>query len=619
MNISLMITVIAAFATPMILARFNIKLLPTSVAEIIVGIIIGKSCLNLVHIDSILTSMSTFGVILLLFLSGMEIDFSLFKKNNAPLTKLEQKQADDTPKITPVQVAVLAYALSFVAAFALAFLFKFTGLFTNVLLATILFSTIALGVVISVLKENELLSKPFGQTILLIAVLGEVVPLLSLTIYSSVVAGRGSQIWLIGLLFIAGAMIFRHFRWFFPALSKFNKSTTQIDMRLSFAVIITLVVLAEHVGAENILGAFVAGIVIKLLSPSESTQQKLDAIGYGFLIPFFFILTGVKLDIPSLLADSKTIVLIPLFFLAFVLAKLPAFFGLRLRFKRQNALAGSILSGTTITLVLAVLTVAEDLKVITSQQSGAFLIAGILTCLFGPLCFNRLLSSEPEDMKKTTVHIIGANLVTINATERLNSDWYDVSIYTHKQENYDTYRYKGNVSLLTSIDPKDLIDSSVFDTDILVLGYTDPQMNVNLALKAKEYGVKRVICELENTDPQSMSEMDHKLASAGVETLNIFDTNVGLMSAVIETPSTLQMITGNSRLYEVVVNNARFDGIEVSQIPFVENITISRIFRNGRAISPHGSTQIQLGDHILFSCDKDVMPRLRAVLSKMNE
>lgn len=104
------------------------------------------------------------------------------------MTKLEQKQADDTPKITPVQVAVLAYALSFVAAFALAFLFKFTGLFTNVLLATILFSTIALGVVISVLKENELLSKPFGQTILLIAVLGEVVPLLSLTIYSSVVA-----------------------------------------------------------------------------------------------------------------------------------------------------------------------------------------------------------------------------------------------------------------------------------------------------------------------------------------------------------------------------------------------------------------------------------------------
>lgn len=83
MDISLMITVIAAFATPMILARFNIKLLPTSVAEIIVGIIIGKSCLNLVHIDSILTNMSTFGVILLLFLSGMEIDFRSSKKQRS--------------------------------------------------------------------------------------------------------------------------------------------------------------------------------------------------------------------------------------------------------------------------------------------------------------------------------------------------------------------------------------------------------------------------------------------------------------------------------------------------------------------------------------------------------
>lgn len=615
----MLIVVVAAFVTPMILARFNVRLLPTSVAEIIVGIIIGKSCLNLVHINSLLSEMSTFGVILLLFLSGMEIDFTLFRKNSTPLTPLEQKKADAAPKITPVQTAVLAYVLCFAAAFGLAWIFRLTGLFTNVLLSMILFSTIALGIVISVLKENELLSRPLGQTLLLISVLGEVIPLLSLTVYSSVIAGRGGQIWLIGLLFIAGALIFRHFRWFFPALSKFTKSTTQVDMRLAFAVIVSLVVLAENVGAENILGAFVAGIVIKLLEPSESTQEKLDAIGYGFLIPFFFILTGVKLDIPALLTDSRTLVLIPLFFAAFILAKLPAFISLRLRFKNRNALAGSLLSGTTITLVLAVLTVAENLHVITSQQSGAFLIAGILTCLFGPLCFNHLLSTEPEDMKKTKVHIIGTNIVTINAAERLDPDWYDVSFYTHMKENYDTYSYRRNVHFLASLEPDCLIAGSVFDTNILVLGFREAEVNVRLALKAREYGVPRVICELENTDPQSMSEMDRTLADAGVETLNVFATNVGLMSAIIETPSTLQMLTGNSRLYEVVVNNAKFDGIEVSRIPFVREITISRIFRNGKAISPHGSTQIQLGDHILFSCDKDVMPRLRAVLSKMNE
>ncbi|MDO4455782.1 MAG: cation:proton antiporter, partial [Ligilactobacillus agilis] len=72
-----------------------------------------------------------------------------------------------------------------------------------------------------------------------------------------------------------------------------NKSTTQLDIRLAIFVIIMLVWMAEKVGAENILGAFVAGIVFKLLQPAEDTEQRLDSIGYGFLIPFFFIMTGV--------------------------------------------------------------------------------------------------------------------------------------------------------------------------------------------------------------------------------------------------------------------------------------------------------------------------------------
>ncbi len=82
---------------------------------------------------------------------------------------------------------------------------------------------------------------------------------------------------------------------------------------MALLVITTLVVLAESVGAEDILGAFIAGIVIKLLQPAHSTQEKLDAIGYGVFIPFFFILTGAKINIPELLASPKTLILIPLF------------------------------------------------------------------------------------------------------------------------------------------------------------------------------------------------------------------------------------------------------------------------------------------------------------------
>src|SRR5699024_10239406 len=195
-------------------------------------------------------------------------------------------------------------------------LVKFTSIFSYVCLSTILFSTVSLGIMTSLLKENELLSLPFGQTILLFSVLGEVIPMIALTAYSSLYAGKGASLWLITLLFIATAFLFNRFRYFLSFFVNINKATTQINIRLTCFVIIALVLVADTVGAENILGAFVAGIVLKLLEPAEETEHRLDAIGYGFFTSFFFILTGVNLDIPSLMRSPKTLLLIPLFFVA---------------------------------------------------------------------------------------------------------------------------------------------------------------------------------------------------------------------------------------------------------------------------------------------------------------
>lgn len=619
MSVSVLIVTLVAFVTPMVLQRFKISVLPTAVAEVLVGIVIGKSGFDLVQTEGVLSFLSNYGVIFLLFLSGMEIDFSLFKKNNGPLTPLARKKAANAPSTSPVQVAVVAYGGSLLMALALALLFKFSGLFSNFALAAILFSTVALGVVIAVLKENELLNKPLGQALLLIAVLGEVVPLLCLTIYSSFVSGKGESAWLIFLLFIVGALIFKRFRSFFTSLDEINKSTTQIDIRLALLVITTLVVLAESVGAEDILGAFIAGIVIKLLQPAHSTQEKLDAIGYGIFIPFFFILTGAKIDIPGLLGSPKTLILIPLFFAAYVLAKVPAYFGLRQRFKRINALAGAMLSQTTITLVLATLTVAQNLKVITSEQSGAFILAAVVSCILGPLVFNKLHKPEPEDLKKTKVTIIGVNLVTINTAEQLNEDWYDIQMYTNWKKNYKTYDYRDNVHLVDSLEPKDLIKEQIFDTDILVLGHSDVDINYSLALAAKEYGVERVLTRIQNSDPTSMAEMDKRLSDAGVEFFTTFATTVGMMRAIIESPSTLDLITGDSRLYEVVVRNSKFAGLELRKLPFIKEITVSRIFRHHKAIPVNGNTQIQVGDHLLFSANKDIVNDIRKKISKLND
>ncbi|MGX5377769.1 monovalent cation:proton antiporter family protein [Ligilactobacillus sp. LYQ135] len=619
MTLSLVIVTFAIFATPMILSNYKISVIPTSVAEVIVGIILGKSFLNIVHMDNVLNYLSTLGVIFLMFLSGMEIDFSLFKKNSkSQMTPLEIKQENEKPKTSPLKTAILAYGFTVVTAVVLAILFKVSGLFSNFMLATILFATVSLGVVISLLKEKELLSTPFGQTLLLFAVLGEVVPLLALTVYSSIYSGKGETLWLISLIFIVAAIFFRRFRKFFTFFDKINKATTQLDVRLAFLIIITLVVLSEKVGAENILGAFVAGIVVKLLQPAKETQRKLDSIGYGIFIPFFFVITGVKLNIPSLLTSPDTVILIPLFFLAFMLVKVPAYFGFKTSFSKRNSRAGVMLSSTTITLVLATLAVAEQLKAITSQQSGAFILAGILTCIFGPMLFNRMYKPEPEDVRKTTVSIIGANFLTVPAAQQVAKDWYDVTIYTDKETDYTTYKSRANVKLVDSLNPKALIKNEVFDTDILVLAY-NTLTNYNLAMNAKKYGVKEVISYIETRDPADT--MEKELDEAGIDTINKFSMDVNVLRTAIESPSMLQVLSngGNARIYEVTVTNARYAGLEIHKLPFIKDITISRIFRNRRAIAPHGDTRIQLNDHIIFSGERDVVEKLRKSLGRLNE
>ena len=165
------------------MARFRINAIPTAVAEIVTGIILGKSLLDTIKITSSVSLLSNLGVILLMFLSGMEINFDLFKKKDLP----ESKQS----KINPARIAIMAFTAITITAFALAYILKLVGLFNDVMLAMIIFMTVALGVVIATLKEKEILSRPIGQTILLTAVLGEVIPLLLLTIYASINGGWG--------------------------------------------------------------------------------------------------------------------------------------------------------------------------------------------------------------------------------------------------------------------------------------------------------------------------------------------------------------------------------------------------------------------------------------------
>lgn len=603
---SVLIVMVAALVIPIAMARMKVSSIPTAVAEIITGIILGKSVFNIVHTNGMLTLMSTLGVIMLMFLSGMEIDFDLFKRGP------EKKQ--DGPN--PVQLAGQAFGLVIITAAVLGLVLRSLGLFSDFFLATILFSTVALGVVIATLKEKEILGRPAGQTILLTAVLGEVVPMLSLTFYASLNGGDAKRLWLIILLFLAAIILLRRFKQPYIWFSRISKATTQLDIRLAFCLIFVLVTIAETVGAENILGAFLAGMVMKLLEPTEATKDKLTSIGYGFLIPFFFIMTGVKLNLRALLVHPQALALIPILVACFILVKLPAMLVYRRRFSNRNSFAGSFLVVTTITLVLPSLTVARNLHAITANQSDAFILAAVIVCLIAPMVFNSVYKLEKADLIKQRVVFVGTNTFTVPVAQQLSKNWYSVRMLTDNQDNYKTFNSEvAELAYLPTIDEESLQAGNYFDTDIMVICFPTDSKNARLAKIAKRAGVGRVIAG--QNDPGRGESRVRGLKELGIEIYNRFNVHISVLRSLIETPSILEMLRDTEAgLFEAVVRNPNIIGQELHTLSFIDQITVSRIYRNHRPISPHGDTVLEAGDHLIFTGERSAAEEARRQLRR---
>lgn len=606
-QLSMLIIMLAALIIPIAMARFKFSSVPTAVVEIVAGILLGKSAFNIVQETSSLTLLSSLGVIILMFLSGMEINFDLFKK--AP----GQKKRDAK---SPVSIAVLSFTAVIITAFILGVILYFMGLFSDILLATILFSTIALGVVIATLKEKEILGRPMGQTILLTAVLGEVIPMLALTFYASIYGHNAGRLWLIVLLFLAAIILLRRFRQPYVWFNNVSKATTQLDIRLAFFLIFTLVTVAESVGAENILGAFLAGMVMKLLEPSEATQEKLTSIGYGFFIPIFFIMTGVRLDLKSLFANKTALALIPILVACFIIAKLPTTLIYRRRFNARNSFAGGFLTVTTITLVLPSLQVAKNLHAITSTQSDAFILAAVIVCVLAPIVFNSTYKLNKEDLVKERVVIVGANTLTVPVAQQLSHNWYVVRMLTDNQDNYKTFNSEVNdLKYIEEIDEQALDAGKYFDTDVMVLGFRNDNKNYQMAVLAKKHGVKRVIASVQN--PKVSTDHIDELNRLGVEIFNSFVVQNSVLRSLIESPSVFEMLmSAHSGLFEVTIHNQRYVGIELRSLPFIDQITVSRIYRKHKPISPSGDTVLEYGDHILYTGPYEIVNEVRQRLGR---
>ena len=606
---SLVIVVVAAFFTPILVNRLNISFLPVVVAEILMGVIIGNSFLNLVEKDSMLNILSTLGFIFLMFLSGLEIVFSAFKKD----TRNRQGQSQEDKNVpSHLNMALTVFIFIMIISIVLAYAFKWLGLVDDVLLMIIIISTISLGVVVPTLKEMNIMRTTIGQFILLVAVLADLFTMVLLTVYGALNGQGGGSIWLSAILVVFTAIfyiigiLFKHMSF----LQKLMSGTTQIGIRAIFALIILLVALAEGVGAEYILGAFLAGVVVSLLKPDEELVQKLDSFGYGFFIPIFFIMVGVDLDIPSLIKEPALLIIIPVLIGAFLISKLLPVLFIRRWFDTKTTIASAFLLTSTLSLVIAAAKIAEQLKTISSETSGILILSAVITCVFVPVVFKKLFPIPDEVNRRIEVALIGKNQLTIPIAQNLTSQLYNVSLYFRK--DLSDHRHLADSITVLEINDYDeaiLTRLGLFDNDIVVCATNDDDINRRVAMMAEEHGVNRVICRLETmTDDVGMK-------NSGIEIFSNFLSNKIFLKGLIETPNMLNLLSNvETSLYEIEMLNHKYENLELRNFPFGGDVIFVRIIRNNESIVPHGDTQLRYKDRLIVTGSKEYVDELKGEL-----
>ncbi len=617
---SLLLVVALAFIVPIVLQYFNLRVIPVVVAEIFVGLIIGNSGFDLIRPDGWVTQLSTLGLIFLMFLSGLEMDVSLFKPKKRPKEILdhlsEDHYKDQLTKRRPPNafaLSIIIFILIMIISYGCALLLQQLNYVSEPYLFTIMIASISLGVVVPVLKEKKLLDHAYGQTLLLITIISDLVTMILLGIYISLQAGNADSLWLLGLFFVLVFLIYRFAAKYVH--SKFvtkitSGSTAQFGTRAIFALILMLVVLSETLGVESILGAFLAGVIVSLLRPSRELIHQLESFGYGFLIPIFFIMIGVDLDIPALVTNWRILLLIPLLTaLIFVARYIPTLL-MGFWFHWKSASSGGILMGSTLSLVIAAASIAYDLDIISADLQGAVILASVISCLLFPVLFNKQVPRIQA--ARVRASLIGANHITLPVSQDLQKDGYDITIYSadasigDQAMKHDYGRFP--LVAVSDMSEDSLLRAGAFHTDVIVFGSMDEKHNAELARAAKLLGLENIIVRAESPELiQSLQE----------DKFNVFSTLFAsrmLLRGLIQYPSAVMLMSQDDSLQEINVDNPKYNHVQLKALPFLGDALILRIYRGESIIIPHGATQLLLQDRLLVSGSPESIQALKGEL-----
>ena len=370
---------------PVILSIFKIKFIPVLVVEIIIGILIGSfETKNMFatngNLNPLMDGLYVVGLGILLFLSGLDIDFSSLKR---------VPKKDKNVHINALTNILLIVIIIISVGASLLFMKYMNNKVLGVILLSIVFSSTFASIIIPLVRNDELEETTIGKIISTYAIKSELLSIFALSILMLVegIVLRDYKPWLLLIVIITLILVYLSSRYLkLERFKKISGGIVHFSVRLIISILLGLMILCSVSGVEFILGSFLAGIVIKFAKPSNETIHKLEIIGYGIFVPMFYILVGIKigLDIPvSKIIIWENLSLILLLFVVLILVKIP-FLYLFKWYKISTVIQTTIFVACTLITAIA----AKEFGIFEKKFVDALIVASSLTCIIPPILFD---------------------------------------------------------------------------------------------------------------------------------------------------------------------------------------------------------------------------------------
>jgi Kef-type K+ transport system membrane component KefB len=362
---SLFVVALVAALAPLVVGLIPRLRVPQVVVLIVGGVIVGPQLLGLAQPESIVL-LSHVGLGFLFLLAGYELDLALFRQRAGKL-------------------AVIAWVASAVIAGGVVGLLAAMGLVRAFVAVALGLTTTALGTLLPILRDNNMLRGPFGSYMLAGGAVGEFFPIVAIAVF---LGSNGRFLGLLSLVVVAVIALVISLiprvvksRRLQQLLTEGQHTTAQTILRWTVVMLLLLLLIANAFGLDAVLGAFLAGVVLRRWAPGDvkSLEEKLDAVGYGFFIPIFFITSGMDLDLRSIVHAPARLVLF--FFLLLIVRGLPTLLIYRSALPRLQRLELLFLLATALPLLVALSEIGLASGTMLPENAAALVGAGVLSVL----------------------------------------------------------------------------------------------------------------------------------------------------------------------------------------------------------------------------------------------